>query len=115
MAILLAGLFYFPLVFQSFHITRHHSESHHCEGHSCQAVSPESARDAVTIAKHESFCPVCDYRFAVKEAPSVAVHIATVLPVLSILEVPATRHACAQVPVTRSPRAPPAPGLQVSF
>lgn len=72
-AIILFGIFFFPIVFQSIHIVKHHSNVSNFEQHFCGHIEIED----LYTASHEFYsfedrsCLICDYQFSINDLPKV--------------------------------------------
>lgn len=65
--ILLAGLFIYPVLYQSAHKVLHHSvKQNHQSEHSCctKDCSNDHLTKIVSTLNDETSCPVCDYHFS---------------------------------------------------
>jgi hypothetical protein len=108
-ALLLLGIFTFPIVFQPFHLLQHQSTGACFEHLCCQT----EAAVKVTLpgihfeSQDKEECPVCEYDFAVKDLPGSSL-FRTFTPVTHrSLKKPVNDLAFPQVYSTKTPRAPP--------
>lgn len=109
MAIILIGIFLFPVVFQSFHIVQHQSHEHeYCSAqHHIADYKITKGLFFKQLSEKEEHCIVCEYQFSLHDFPAVAVYRTATLLTESILiqlfeNLPATK-AFSQA----EPRAPP--------
>jgi hypothetical protein len=109
-AVLLLGVFLFPVVFQAIHITWHQVHDDHITHHFCHAdlIVQHSQPDEEILSEKENYCPVCEYKFSINDLPKISVY-RTVIPVI----VGSVRETQIQllfqsVILIKSPRAPPA-------
>ena len=106
MAVLLAGVFAFPMLLQPLHIAHHrahqdpgrtfHNPAHpvhdgSCPGHAAGQGLKESRHGTViTLPVDDHRCYICDYRFPVQEPPAGTIRIASPLPCQNTGQVPLT-------------------------
>jgi len=108
-AILLMGIFTFPIIFQPVHILWHHYHGYQGIRHS---FSDESSENNIVIysethSHQEVFCPVCEFKFSINSIPKVFVFKSIVPVILLLYKVFITKEYYRQVFTNKSPRAPP--------
>jgi hypothetical protein len=107
-AILLLGIFAFPIVFQSVHIILHHRHNIDNRHYCCQSNTQNDCT-GITVAKYKtiSHCPICEYQFSINKPTNLFI-FKTIMPILcgvlgnSLIE---KRHL--KILPSKSPRAPP--------
>ncbi len=108
-AVLLCGIFLFPIIFQSVHIVWHHSHGFKCEHHHCQQIAPHEDFHSYfeNISDEVSKCPICDYQFPVNNLPEVS-FLGTLLPLHTCIYIELNQQSqYKQVFSDKTPRAPP--------
>nr|WP_319267722.1 hypothetical protein [uncultured Draconibacterium sp.] len=107
-ALVLLGIFIFPIAYQPYHIVRHHSIKADCHHHCChlQDEEPDGVIFDISTDGYEN-CPICDYHFPVNDLPR-HLFFSPVIPLSqsSLVEIEIKR-ACKQVISSKTPRAPP--------
>lgn len=108
-ALLLFGIFFFPILFQLFHIVWHHSHGYKCEHTLCSQTitNTDFYSTGDNISENEKTCPICEYQFSINDLPKISFFNA-VIPVFACTynEV-ATQQQYKQVFSDKTPRAPP--------
>lgn len=109
MSFLLFGIFFLPILFQSFHIVWHHShgyQSEHCL--SChETTDTDSCINIENISEKEKTCMICAYQFSINDVAEIS-FFTSVIPVFAcIFGETATQQQYKQVVANKSPRAPP--------
>lgn len=108
-ALLLFGIFFFPILFQSFHIVWHHSHGYKCEHNLCSQTITNTCfhSNDKNVSEKEKTCPICEYQFSINDLPKISFFNA-VIPVFACTynEV-ATQQQYKQVFSDKTPRAPP--------
>lgn len=67
-ALILLGIFFFPIIFQSVHIVWHHSYSF--QDDNISRLSSGKTKDVVIIGGSTvDQCPICNYKFAINKLP----------------------------------------------
>lgn len=61
-AILLLGIFLFPLTYQSWHIVQHHLEIESCKHHEHHLEKQNSIDYLESFASDNDSCPICDFK-----------------------------------------------------
>lgn len=75
-AVLLFGIFFFPIVFQSAHIVWHHSRDHeHKHLIGGKKYSSENQSHALTtiISQKDNLCPICEYQFSSNDRSDILI------------------------------------------
>ncbi len=72
-AFLLLGIFFFPIVFQSIHILRHHFHSHEEHVQECfiKTLDTVAQYNADSHNEYDEYCPICDYHFSINDVPEI--------------------------------------------
>lgn len=111
-AILLFGIFFFPIAYQPYHVLKHDPSQAHCSQNCCHSYTDnKDCNDGVhfsTKSKEIEHCPICDYHFPIK-----------IIPKLNLFKPAASFTKChlyelrerlpfEQTISKKSPRAPPA-------
>lgn len=107
-ALVFLGIFIFPLVYQPYHVVRHHGIEEPCHHECCH--SHHEKTDGVIydiLSDGDEHCPICDYHFPVNDVPQMH-HLSSWLPYYKGF----TYEAKPELPYTtptrsKSPRAPP--------
>jgi len=108
-AILLIGIFIFPLLFQPLHVLLHHK--YHpflCANTSFETVFVGESTDLHfhQTDKNER-CPICDYHFSLNQLPPVIVSVAVVPLLMSTVHEKNISASIVEFNSVKSPRAPP--------
>jgi len=109
-ALILLGIFLFPVLFQSVHSTGHKKKC--CSGYEnfCESVLPHKDLHTNSLAEQskEKKCPVCKYQFPVNKLPELSLY-STIAPVITgtICEIILSADINDAFSI-KSPRAPPA-------
>ena len=108
-AILLLGIFIFPITFQSFHIVWHHSHGYQ-DNHKLyhvEVTEKPSQADIRTASQKDKHCPICEYKFLINDLPKVPI-FRSITPViecsLNELEI---QLPFQQLFLIKAPRSPP--------
>jgi len=106
---LLFGIFLFPIVYQSIHLTRHASHTTKLELHACPASSLANPvpQNAEQLSSHQPACIICDYHFCVNAIPGLSILRTTVPALLTRLMPFVARQYIIESFLIASPRAPP--------
>lgn len=115
-AILIAGIFLFPVAYQPWHMAQHHSHDvHNHEAHGHQCDHPHHQHDHSSAADSEApiihtfdHCYICDYEFAVKALPGIVLADQTPVEFEELHAVEASSQYESSVSWRIQPRAPPA-------
>jgi hypothetical protein len=104
-AIILLGMFIFPVVFQQFHIIRHHS---HDQGAGILVINQDSPDcTKVSCQRKDCHCPLCEYKFSIINMPDVFFFNAAI-NIIEGIEAESASSRPLQIPFSSaSPRAPP--------
>ncbi len=109
-AIVLVGIFIFPVVFQPVHVIWHQSPGSCIEHQCCKVEATEST--SLPGMKFESqddeHCPICEYQFPVKDLPEAFLFRPFTPLIHCSLEALVIDLAFPQPKSTKTPRAPPA-------
>jgi hypothetical protein len=105
-AIILIGIFIFPVAFQSVHIVRHHGHEHSACLHICK-IHSEYQGSYIQTPEKDKHCPICEYKFAINNLPSVSVYEANIPIIKLALDETIIGHPYLEVIESKSPRAPP--------
>ncbi len=107
--LLLLGVFLFPILFQSYHVVRHHSSLDNSETHVC-ACEITNADNGFQIQKEshkEKPCPICTYHFSINDLPRLSVS-RLIIPAYTFTYIEIVAQLFFKQRVTKkSPRAPP--------
>lgn len=108
-ALLLLGIFFFPIIFQSVHIVWHHpngykNQCRHCEKETAENTSYSFAKD---VSQKENICPICEYQFSINDLPIISI-FRTIIPEIACLfnEI-AVQQQYNQIFSDKTPREPP--------
>lgn len=104
-AIILLGVFIFPVVFQQVHIMRHHSHDH---GACILVMDPDSPDgNKVSSQRKDSHCLLCEYKLSVISLLDI-VFITSTVNIIEDLETELVSFCPLQILFSsESPRAPP--------
>ncbi|NOU61951.1 hypothetical protein [Marinifilum caeruleilacunae] len=110
-AILLFGIFFFPLAYQPWHVIVHHSQDSQCHHACCHSKGAKKTCDfghwlASKVEKQES-CPVCEYHFPINIIPELNLFKPKNPNLDRNLFELETSIALQQIDSRKSPRAPP--------
>ena len=107
--IVAAGLFLFPLLYQSFHLFHHQSSA--CEsGHSCEAsaIDNNAAHGIIAIDNsNDTDCLVCDYEFVLVKLYDQATLVISDNSSADEIIIPKYKLDKQELFSSKSPRAPP--------
>lgn len=107
-ALVLLGVFIFPIAYQPYHTVRHHSKDLHCH-HNCSHAKQEKPAGLhldVFSAKKEH-CSICEYHFPVNDLPKLFFFTSATSILKSSNYELKIKRAYQQVVSTKTPRAPP--------
>ena len=73
-ALLLFGILFFPILFQSLHIVWHHSHGYKCKPTLCSQTitTTDSHSNNKYVAEEENTCPICEYQFSTNDLPKIS-------------------------------------------
>ena len=109
-ALLMLGVFCFPLLLQPIHVLRHHTQTSHCTAadheHSC---TKKLEKNTGAAFHQNSHCAICEYEFYIYDIAQTS-FVAPALPFINYIydEYAVAQHypnQCSQTPS----RAPPTP------
>jgi hypothetical protein len=111
-ALLLLGIFFFPIVFQPLHVLWHKAiedDHHHMEHAVCYSITPNqhAHEKGEALAEKESVCPICAYEFSVNEIPNSVLFHSSALFVSDAITDAVISLYLQQVVYINSSRAPP--------
>lgn len=108
-AVILLGIFIFPITFQSIHIVWHHS---HCISHNATCHNAVDYHDYTGTAFHHSnstdHCPICEYQLSINTLPDIPFFEAVIPIICGTFKVLSVTKPHQEVFALQSPRAPPA-------
>lgn len=109
--VLLIGIFFFPVVFQSIHMVWHQSHSSSCEHHECNHKPPTNTTQpfAEKCIKNNETCPVCFYQFSINNVTKISHLTIQIIAKTCHYKAIAIAQQYQQVFAEKSPRAPPIP------
>lgn len=107
--VLLIGLFFFPVVFQSIHMVWHQSHSSSCGHHECdhKPLAKNSHPFAEKCIKNNENCPVCLYQFSINNVTKLSHLNFQIIVITCNYKAVAIAQQNLQVFADKSPRAPP--------
>jgi hypothetical protein len=79
-AVLLSGIFLFPIFFQSLHIASHHHDEPGCI-HSCCHTDHSQSMSEI-FSKTEKACLLCEYEFSINDVPEIS-HLRVSTPIIN--------------------------------
>lgn len=107
--LILLGIFFFPILFQSVHIVWHHSHSYEYEHDICHKKTSKtnSYSKNGTLSETEETCLICEYKFSINDSPEFF-FFHSIIPSIACIY----KQIDKQQPYTpffsdKSPRAPP--------
>jgi len=109
-AIILAILFAFPPIFQSFHIVSHHSTNKYkklivsCKAHCTNTCEKEKL---LQTDENEQICLICHYQFSVNFLSDNQIHSTLLVTAKEISDIFSKQKSQKQSLSLKSPRAPP--------
>ncbi len=109
-AFLLFGIFFFPIIFQSLHVVRHHSHNNKVEHHICHHKTTDKCcpDTSESISQEEKICAICEYHFSLNDIPKIFIFRSIIPEFICSINQTATQQGYQQVFRDKSPRAPPA-------
>lgn len=110
-ALLLLGMFIFPIAYQSVHVVWYHPHSFICEHNHCQQTTAEknTHTNGHKVSDEKSKCPICAYQFLKNEMPQRFLFNST-LPAIACNYIPiGKQQPYKEVFSDKTPRAPPFP------
>jgi len=111
-AVILLGIFIFPITFQSIHIVWHHS---HCISHNATCHNVVDCHDytgtAFIHSNSTNHCPICEYQLSINTLPDIPFFEAVIPIICRVFKVLSVTKPHQEVFVLKSPRAPPAQPL----
>ncbi len=108
-ALLLFGIFFFPILFQSFHIVWHYLHDHKREhSHCSQAITnTDFHSNNKTVSEKEKVCPICEYQFSINNLPKISFPNPAIPEIArNYIEITYQQHY-KQIFSDKTPRAPP--------
>lgn len=108
-ALLLLGIFFFPILFQSVHIVWHHASNHKREHHLCEQKSFDKdafSKEACLHGKEER-CLICDYKFSINDSPKRSFFNLIVPAIAFVFNEADRQQQYKQFFSDKTPRAPP--------
>lgn len=107
-AVIILGIFIFPITFQSIHIVWHHSHriSYNVPCHNT-VDCPGSTETAILHSSSISHCPICEYQASINALPDISFFEAVIPTICSIFKVLSVTKTHQEVFALKSPRAPP--------
>lgn len=115
-ALLLLGIFFFPILFQPLHVLWHqtadevHAHAHQHDGGACCSMpvfDKHEQEKGDMVTDKESVCPICAYHFSMNELPVAVLFHSVVWFVRDAFEDTLVRCFPQQILAQNSPRAPP--------
>jgi hypothetical protein len=109
-AVLLLGIFIFPITFQSFHIVWHQSHGYrsNLKWYHAEITKRPSQTDLKTAQQKDQPCSICEYQFSINDLPELTI-FRSITPVIeSSLNELEIQLPFQQTFSIKSPRAPPA-------
>jgi hypothetical protein len=109
-AIILFGIFIFPIVFQYAHIITYHSNSFSDIHHEscCQTNENHSGINKGSVVDKNNHCVICEYEFSFNEIPVKPVIGVSVLIIKANTSEATIASPIPSLSYKKSPRAPPA-------
>jgi len=106
-ALIIFGIFFFPILFQSVHIVWH--QNHKPEHHFCHHKDndKESQTKYESISKNEEICLICEYKFPINDSPKVFFINSDIPAIACIYDEIDKQQQYKQVFSDKTPRAPP--------
>lgn len=108
-ALLLFGVFFFPILFQSVHFVRHHSHDYNCEHYLChQTIADINFHtNGENLSEEVKKCLICEYHFSINELPEISVSGRVIPSITCIYNEIVIQQQHKQVISIKVPRAPP--------
>jgi len=111
-AVILLGIFIFPITFQSIHIVWHHSHriSYNAPCHNAVDCL-DYTRTAFFHSNSTNHCPICEYQLSINTLPDIPFFEAVIPIICGVFKVLSVTKPHQEVFALKSPRAPPAQSL----
>lgn len=110
-AVLLFGIFFFPLAYQPLHVFLHHAQKTHCHHNCCHSKLEKKfcshGPSINTTSEKEEACPICDYHFPINILPKVFIYPYKKAVIESEIVQLKIRLPFQQIISIKTPRAPP--------
>jgi len=108
-ALLLLGIFFFPILFQSVHIFWHHSHGYKCEHffYHKKTSDNDSLTKHVNTSEEEETCLICEYKFPINDSPKVFFFSTTIPTFVCVINEIDKQLPYKPVFSDKTPRAPP--------
>ena len=108
-ALLLFGIFFFSILFQSVHIVWHHSQNYKFEHYFChhKETDKESQTKYESISENKESCLICEYKFPINDSPKVFFFSSNIPVNAYIYNEIDKQQQYKQVFSDKTPRAPP--------
>lgn len=108
-AIVLLGIFAFPIFFHSLHVAWHHSKgiNCYCTENKCSTSNEFSDNVIVKTSNSEEYCPICEYKFSVNNLPDISLFGNNVFKVDSYYKAIVINQFKPCIHSKKAPRAPP--------
>lgn len=108
-AILLFGIFFFPITFHASHVIWHHLHDQCGKHYLCypEASHKHPKSNTESISQNENFCPICAYQFSINDLPETPIFRSTIPVFVCIYSNIAAQKQYKQAFADKSPRAPP--------
>lgn len=111
-AVILLGIFIFPITFQSIHIVWHHS---HCISHKAICHNAVDCHDytgtAFIHSNSSNHCPICEYQFSINTLPDIPFFEAVISIIFVIYVILSVTKPHQEIFAVKTPRAPPIQSL----
>ncbi|MGQ1891379.1 hypothetical protein ACT29H_13145 [Thermophagus sp. OGC60D27] len=110
MALLLLGIFLFPIAFHGVHVIRHHMHDHHEHAH---WISRHNTNDfpqtqELTEIHKDPTCLICNFQFFTNTLPKTAAWVSVIPTIEARFIESETEPPYCELISTTTPRAPPA-------
>lgn len=108
-ALLLFGIFFFPILFQSLHIVWHHSHGYKCEHTHCSqtVTNTDFHSDKENVSEKEKTCIICEYQFSINDLPIIPFFNPAIHTIACNYTKTANQQQYKPVFSDKTPRAPP--------
>lgn len=108
-ALLLFGIFLFPILFQSIHVVWHHSRTYICGHNLCSQTitNKDFLTNGENISEKEKICPICEYQFSINDLPKISFYSPAILAIACNYIKTTNRQRYKQVVTDKTSRAPP--------
>lgn len=108
-AVLLFGVFYFPILLQPVHIVWHHSHGYKCEKNLCShtIINKDLRSDGEKVSEKEKICPICEYQFSINDLAKISFFNPPIPAIACIYVEIAKQQPSKQEFSAKTPRAPP--------